>query len=263
LREAREGNRPLLVHVTATSCGYKAAIGSPSGEHETDCEKLERYTIAQPSFADAAARFVPLVLQHAAGTLAGESPAERDAFRRWKVGTVPTLLVSDPWGNEVIRMVGPTPLANAVRVLRAIPEDFAPLRATGEALAREPERLDALLAAATFYQQAGLGPVAERYYERASETPAAKAEAASRRQVVIARGLNRLRMGQAKEAAALFSEEAGRGLDAPQSDAVLFGWAMASFSAGDKKKAREIGQDLARRFPDSPYSKRLAENLAR
>jgi Tfp pilus assembly protein PilF len=180
-----------------------------------------------------------------------------------RIATVPTLLVADPWGNEVIRMVGPTPLQQAVRVLNAIPGDFRPLRAAGEALRQDPARLDALLAAAAFYEGAGLGVVAERYYERASLVSAAKDDTAVRRPLVIARGLNLLRLGKPKDAARLFEDEAGRGLEGPQADVVLFGWAMASLTGGDTAKARKLGDDLSRRFPDSAYAKRLRENLSR
>jgi hypothetical protein len=263
LRTAAETGHPVLVHVTANPCGYKAPIGDPGDVHETDCEKLELLTLSKPAFAEAATRFVPVVASHTARAIFGEGGAGRDLFREWKVATVPTLLVSDPWGNEVIRLVGPTPLDKTVRVLNAIPDDFGPLRAAGEALRADPERLDALRAAAAFYESAGLRPVAERYYERAALSPGAKADAGARRDVVIARGLNLLRMGQSKDAARLFSDEAGHGLDAAQSDVVLFGWAMASLAAGDRAKAGSIAEDLKKRFPASAYTQRLQENLNR
>jgi hypothetical protein len=260
-RRAAQTSRPVLVQVTANPCGYKAPIGEPGDVHETDCERLETDTLSKPDFAAAAARFVPVILNFAART--GESPAERDSLRRWKVGTVPTLLVADPWGNEVIRLVGPTPLENTLRVLRAIPADFKPLRAAGEALRGDPDSLPALLAAASFYETSGLRPVAERYYGRAAETPAARAAAETRRSVVIPRGLNLLQMGQAKEASHVFADEAARGPDGERADAVLFGWAMAEIAAGDRASAQHVADDLAKRFPQSPYAQRLQQNLKR
>jgi len=260
-RRAAETGQPVLVHVTANPCGYRAPIGNPGDVHETDCERLEADTLSKASFADAASRFLPVIVNFAART--GDSPVERDLLRRWKVGTVPTLLVADPWGSEVIRLIGRTPLDNAVRVLRAIPGDFQPLRAAGEALRDDPERLAALLAAAAFYEASGLRPVAERYYARAADTPAAKAGTDPRRGVVIPRGLNLLQIGRAKEAARVFSDEAGRDADGGQADAVLFGWAMAELTAGNRGKAQQVADDLARRFPQSPYAQRLQQNLKR
>lgn len=262
-RTAAETGRPVLVHVTANPCGYKAPIGNPGDVHVTDCEKLELDTLATPAFVEAAARFVPIVANQAARVSGPDGAAGRDLFREWRIATVPTLLIADPWGNEVIRMVGPTPPQQAVRVLNAIPGDFRPLRAAGEALRQDPARLDALLAAAAFYEGAGLGVVAERYYERASLVPAAKEDTAARRPLVIARGLNLLRLGRPKDAAKLFEDEAGRGAEGPQADVVLFGWAMASLAGGDKPKAQKIAADLSRRFPDSAYAKRMQENLSR
>ena len=260
-RRAPETSQPVLVHVTASPCGHKAPIGDPSDVHETDCERFESDTLSKPAFAEAAARFLPVIVNFAART--GDSPLERDLMRRWKFGTIPTLLIADPWGNEVIRLVGPTPLESTLRVLRAIPADFKPLRAAGEALRDDPDRLSALLAAAAFYEASSLRLVAERYYVRAAETSAAKAGTDARRAVALPRGLNLLQMGQAKEASRVFSDEAGRGTDGDKADAVLFGWAMAELTAGDRAKAQSVADDLTRRFPQSPYAQRLQQNLKR
>jgi len=257
-RQAEETGRPLIVHVTSNACGYKAPIGNPGDAHETDCELLQMQTLETAGFTEAASRFVLAVVFH---TSAGGTPSEAELVRRHRIGTIPTLLVTDPWGNEIIRMIGPTPVAKAVRVLHAVPEDFRPLRAAGEALRRDPERLEALLAAAAFYEAAGVRPFAERYYERAALTPAAKADPKARRELVIARGLNLLQMNQPKDAARLFADEAGTGLSLPQSDVILFGWAMADLAAGDKPKAQKLSDDLRRLFPDSAYTKRLQQNL--
>lgn len=260
-RQSRESGRPVLVYLTGSPCGTRAPIGNPGDVHVTDCERLDTATVATSRFAEAAARFEPLLVRLSAGH--SNSAAEEDLLRRWKVGTLPTLLVADPWGNEVIRLVGPTPLDRTVRLLDAIPGDLRALREAGEALASDPESLPALVQAAAFYEKAGLRPVAERYYEQASGSPLARAETAARRSVAIPRGLNLLVMGRARDAARVFSEEAGRGRGGAQEDAVLFGWAMASLSAGDRKKAEELAADLSRRFPESPYAKKLAENLRR
>lgn len=261
-REARETGRPVLAYVTGTPCGTRASIGGNPGDvHETDCERFEMRTVSDPGFVEATGRFVPLLLNLTGGS--SGIPADADLMRRWKIGTIPTLLVADPWGNEILRLVGPTPPERAVRVLRAMPPDLRPLRAAGETLAADPSALTALVAAAGFYEQAGLRPVAERYYESAAGTDAAKADPAARQSVVVPRGLNLLVMGKTKEAARVFSDEAARGLDGPQSDAVLFGWAMAALASGDKPKAAEVHADLAKRFPSSPYTRKLAENLGR
>lgn len=259
-RAARESGRPVLAYLTGTPCGRRAPIGDPGDVHDTDCEKLEMRTIGQAAFVAAAARFEPLILDLSAGR--SRVAAEDDLLRRWRVGTLPTLLVADPWGNEILRLVGPTPLDAAVRVLEAMPADLRSLRAAGEGLAADPGSLPALLAAARFYEK-GLRPVAERYYEAAAGTGTAKSDAAARRSVALSRGLNLLVMGKAKEAAGVYSDEASRGLDTPQSDLVLFGWAMAALASGDRPKAAQLQADMAKRFPDSPYTSRLADNLRR
>ena len=44
--------------------------------------------------------------------------------------------------------------------------------------------------------------------------------------------------------------------------AILFGWAMASLQGGDTARARQIADDMGKRFPDSAYTGRLKQNLA-
>ena len=266
-QKAEEEGRPVLVLFTGDPCGSRAEIGAGEGPaasrtFQTDCELLELDVLSTPEFAAAAARYLPLLFNRAGRTMVGQGPADQDLRRRYEVGTIPTLLLADPWGNEIVRLVGRTPKPKVVQILSAMPEDFAPLRADGEALRKDAKAFTALLGAASFYESARLGPIAELYYERASRTAAASKDGAARRQLVLARGANLLKLGRAKDAVELLSAEAKRERDGPQADAVLFGWALASLASGDLSAARKLSEDLSRRFPDSAYTTRLRERLA-
>jgi hypothetical protein len=276
---AEEGRRPLLVLFTGDPCGEKAGIGyaddavpgpgrqgalsdgSRARTHQTDCELLDTEVISTPQFAAAAERYVPLLFHRGGRVTAGGSGADDDLQRRYRVGTIPTLLLADPWGNEMLRLVGRTPGDKVVQILSAMPAEFAPLRAAGEALRKNPEDLEALRSAAAFYETGRLGPVAERYYERAAGAPAAQRDDAVRADVVLARGLNLLKMGKTREAAEVFEAESKRSPSGPRADAVLFGWAMAALQAGDKARARRIAEDMEKRFPQSAYTGKLRQNL--
>jgi predicted Zn-dependent protease len=43
---------------------------------------------------------------------------------------------------------------------------------------------------------------------------------------------------------------------------VLFGWAMAELTQGNRDKAKALSDQLGRDFPASPYTARLQKNLA-
>jgi hypothetical protein len=276
---AEEGRRPLLILFTGDPCGERAGIGfddnavagprrqgalsdgSRARTHQTDCELLDTEVLSTPEFSAAAERYVPLVFHRGGRVTAGGSGADDDLQRRYRVGTIPTLLFADPWGNEMLRLVGRTPRDRTVQILSAMPAEFAPLRAAGEALRKDPEDLEALRSAAAFYETARLGPVAERYYERAAGAPAAQSDDDARTDVVLARGLNLLKMGKSREAAAVFEAESRRSPSGPRADAVLFGWAMASLQAEDRSRARLIAGDMEKRFPQSAYTGKLRQNL--
>lgn len=280
-RQAEERERPVLVLFTGDPCpkpgtqdpaGGTRAGGRTEGapgrlgdlpEYETDCARLETDVLLKADVVAEAERFLPLVMNRTGRAFSGETPAERDVYRRYEVGTVPTLLITDPWGNEIVRLIGATPKDLALRVLRAVPQDFKALRAAGLALRQDPQSVAALLATASFYAGGGLAPFAERYYVRAAALPDDTLGPAGRAQLTIGHGLNLLKLGQAREAVAVFEAHAKRDPEGPQADGVLFGWAMAALTLGDAKRANTLADELGRRFPDSAYTARLRENLAR
>jgi Tfp pilus assembly protein PilF len=280
-RQAQERERPVLVLFTGDPCPRPGPQG-PAGEtrtggrtegapgrlgelpeYETDCARLETDVLLKADVVAEAGRFLPLVMNRTGHAFSGETPAERDVYRRYEAGTVPTLLVTDPWGNEIVRLIGATPKDLALRVLRAVPQDFKALRAAGLALRQDPQSPAALLAVASFYAGSGLAPFAERYYVRAAALPEDSLDATGRAQLAVGHGLNLLKLGRGKEAAAVFEAQAKRHPEGPQADGVLFGWAMAALTLGDTKQATSLADELGRRFPDSAYTARLRENLAR
>jgi hypothetical protein len=262
-RRAEEERRPVLLLLSGSSCGGTAPIGSPgSGVFHTDCERLEMDVLSQPDVVEATGRYALLLLSAQSRAVDGPSGTEADVARRYRLATLPTLLIADPWGNEIVRLVGYTPKDRVLRILAAMPADFAPLKAAGEALRTDPTSFPALRSAGAFYESVGLGIFAERYYERAAGTTAARENAAARRELALARGLNFLRLGQAKRAAEIFKSESEAGATGPQADAVLFGWAMAELTQGNRDQAKTLSEQLGRDFPASPYTARLQKNLA-
>ena len=273
--EAGERRGPVLILFTSVHCGGRAEAGDAaravaglgSGpvavkqDFHDRCELLEQDVLSHPDVVAAVARFVPLLSDE--GLLPGAKidPQGRNLNRRYQVGTIPTVLFADPWGNEIIRLVVRSPKDAFLQVAKAIPADFTLIEQAGRLLRDDGENPSALVANAAFYQERGLLPVSERLYEQALRTNDVQADAATRSQVVIARGLNLLRMGKSGEAARLFEKTLTEAPDGPSSDALLFGWLTAESQDGHAKQAREIYTRLAQRFPDSPYTARGKQNL--
>jgi hypothetical protein len=268
--QAGETRGPLLILFTGPECGIKSAAGDPvSGggsmlpaqDFQDRCELLEADVLSSPDVVAAAARFVPVQSSEGLLRRARISEADDTLNRRYHVVNIPTVLFADPWGNEIMRLVGRIPKDAVLRILKAIPSDFTPLEAAGRRLKEDAGNAEALVAHATFYQQRGLLAVSERFYELALGTSALTTDVAKRRQVVIARGMNLIFMDKTSEAAKLFETTLSEAPDGPASDALCFGWMMAEIHGKRLKEARRVYAELEKRFPTSPFTAKAKQNL--
>lgn len=257
--QAQEKRQPVLIYFMGNPCGKVHDVGEMDargrvvhGDHRTDCELLEEDVWSKPDVAEALSRFVPV--------MTGDSQ-EVMLNRRYEVATVPTILFTDPWGNEIVRLVRYTPKDRVLQVAKAMPADFAELQEAAVALTKDPLRFDALLAAAAFYEKQSLRPIGERYYEKALQTETARTDPGGRRSAQIARGTNLLFMGKAPEAAAVFEQSRAEAPEGPQSELLLLGLVMSQQQAGRTAEAKRAFEELKRRFPDSPYTKKAEESL--
>lgn len=259
--QASDRRSPVLILFTGPNCGPKARPGSISGggaetrDLRDKCELLEEDVLSKPDVVEAAGRFVPLLSELSLVPRADELSLEN----RYRVVSLPTVLLADPWGNEIIRLVGTVPRDKFLGVLEVMPADFSPLEPTGKRMRADPDDAQALVAAAAFYRQLALLPVSESLYEKAMG--AKGLDAAARRETAIARGTILMQLGRPRNAAKLFEKTLAEAPDGPMSDALLFGWMMAELHAGRIKEARKVQGDLERRFPASPYAAKGRQNL--
>jgi hypothetical protein len=181
---------------------------------------------------------------------------------RYQAVRMPTTVIADPWGNEVFRTSGYIPRAKMIRILEAVPRDYSGLAAAGRTLRDNPTDFGALVAAARFYEGAGLPQVSERLYAQALGAPGTT-DVVARRQAVVSRGLNLMtQLNQAGQAAGLFEKELAAGPDAPGSDALLLGLVNARLVQGQRREAEAAVTRMEQRFPASPYTARAKQNLA-
>jgi tetratricopeptide (TPR) repeat protein len=275
---AEERRAPLLVHFRSDHCertspglaggvsgteARGAVIGAAprSGaardrstrDEASDCDRMEELVWSNREVAEAAARYVPV--------LTGDT-SDRTLTRRYEAATMPTTLLADPWGNEIVRALHFVDAPRLARILRALPADFAPLEPVGRALRERPHDPALLAQAAAFYERARLFEIAERYYERAAAADGARKDHARRRRMALARGTNLLRIGKAAEAARVFRETFEDAPGGAQGDAVLFGWMMAELQQKRLKEAQRPYRELLARFPESRYAARAKENMS-
>jgi hypothetical protein len=257
--DAEEKRRPVLLFFRA-DCGggnrpqNPVEVGGPIEHQEglSDCDLMQQDVWENADVARAAERYVPVVVDG----------GDRTLQVRYQAVRMPTTLVTDPWGTELLRTSGYIPRDKVLRILEALPRDFAPVAAAGLALKSHPADLAASVTAAHFYETAGVPQVAERLYARALAGPR-PAEATEWRQAVIARGLNMMvRLGSSTDAATLFEKELAEAPHAAGADALLLGIVNARLQDGRRKEAEAAYHRLAQEFPASPYAARAKENLA-
>jgi hypothetical protein len=260
--EAEEQRRPVLLFF-ASDCGGGStgnqpvnpiAAGGPIEHQEglSACERMQQDVWEDAGIVGAAQRFLPVLVDG----------GDRTLQVRYQAVRMPTMVVTDPWGNEVFRTSGYVPRDKVSQILGAIPADFAPLAAAGRALKASPSDFRALVAAAQFYEGAGLPQVSDRLYASALAAPGST-DVVARRQAVISRGLNLMaHLGRADEAAALFDKELAAAPDGPGSDALLLGLVNARLSQGHRKEAEAAVKQMEGKFPASPYTARAKQNLA-
>lgn len=268
LAKAATEGRPLLLQFRDPLCeatrdsggqavgraGGRPAHGSViRGDILSPCARMEEDVWGHAETARAAARFVSVLVPEG---------STRDVHRRYEVGTLPTALVADPWGNEIVRMINYVERERFVRILDAMPASFGPVSAPAQALARDPEDAAARFALGRFYEQAGLREVAEKYYEKAALLPKGRA-LHLRRDLALARGLNLLRLGQAARAGEIFHDELAAGPAAADDDVLLLGVTLSLVQQKKGREARAAVEDMEKRFPKSPYTAKAREAVDR
>jgi hypothetical protein len=258
LQTARERLLPMLLDFREGDCGHESLPGEKDALGRAvhtaplnDCGRMEDEVWSRADVKAELERFVRVRPEESV----------HDLRRRYQVRVFPTLLITDPWGNEIVRAVHFTPHAKMLPILKAIPADFAPLAAHGEALARDGEDVAALVGAARFYEGVRLGVVSDRYYERALATAALKGDVSRRHDLAIARAANLLKLDRPGEAAKVFETALEEAPSSPRAELLLLGQVMAAVQGGQRKPAERAYEKLRERFPGSAATARAAEHL--
>lgn len=259
LASAEEQRRPLLFFFRY-DCGGGNRPQDPVAaegpiEHQeglSSCDLMQHDVWEHESVIAAAGRFSPVVVDGGDQTLQV----------RYQVVRTPTTLVTDPWGNEILRVSGYYERARMLRLLGAVPTDFAALAKSGQALQADASDFGALAGAAAFYQEQRLPQVVERLYGLALNTSRSAIPVQTWRQAVIARGLNLITgLNDPGTAANVFMAEWTAGPADAGSDALLLGVVNARLTQGKRSEAEAAVRILEEKHPGSPYTARARQNL--
>jgi len=256
---SEEQRRPLLFFFRQ-DCGggnrpqNPIEVGGPIEHQEglSSCDLMQQDVWESEAVVAAAERFTPIVVDG----------GDQSLQVRYQVVRTPTTLVTDPWGNEVLRVSGYYERSKVLRLLGAVPTDFSALAPSGKALRAKGNDFAALTGAAAFYQEQRLPQVVGRLYAAALNGPRSAVPLQTWRQAVIARGLNLLAaMNNAGAAAAVFESELAAGPSDAGSDALLLGVVNARLQQGKRPEAEAAARTLEQKHPGSPYTARARQVL--
>ena len=256
---SEEQRRPLLLFFRE-DCGggnrpqNPIEVGGPIEHQEglSSCDLMQQDVWETEAVTAAAERFTPIVVDG----------GDRTLQVRYQVVRAPTTLVTDPWGNEILRVSGYYERAKVLRLLGAVPSDFSSLAPAGPALRANGHDFGALTSAAAFYQEQRLPQVVERLYSLALNGSRSAVPLQTWRQAVIARGLNLLAgLDNAEAAAGVFQQEWAAGPGEAGSDALLLGVVNARLQQGKRAEAEAAVRTLEEKHPGSPYTARARQVL--
>ena len=222
---AKQSGRPIVVDFWADWC--------------EPCKVMEERLWKTPDGRSLASKFIFVRLDFDKAT---------PAVRKYHVVSVPTVVITDPWGNQLSRVSGFSGPAPYIRSMKSIPANLKPLDAVNDVLSKDGKNVDALRSAARFYYEAGAYEVSNSFYDRASGHARTSAD---RAEMMVSMGWNHLKLKDYISAEAVF-QECLQNKELVSRDVALFGMVVSTLGQKKKKEAEKALQDLISLYPDSP-----------
>ncbi len=228
---AKKTGKPMLIDFVADWC--------------KPCLEMERTFWPKPQVLELAKKFVAVSL---------DFDRRGPEISRYRVGSIPAVVVTDPWGNLLSSRFGYSPrLADPlIELMQAVPTDFSPINEWNALLEREKDNPVALVGVADFYGQHGIIELSNSYLKRALKAREMKTDLSARGKILIAMGINYLKIKDYDEARKTFESYLKESPNGDQGDTALLGILTAQLN---KKKFSEAEKTLAQlkaSYPNSP-----------
>ena len=171
---------------------------------------------------------------------------------KYGVMASPTVIFTDPWGNEMSRYTGFVSVDALVPVMEAFPADFSQMVEWRAVLDKDSNNYEALNGMASFYLNLKAWELSNQYYNKALKTENVQEEQELKEGIMLVIGLNELRMKDYKKAQKAF-ESCIEGIEqGKESDKAMLGMIIAQLGQGKISNAKRTLAGLKSQFPDSP-----------
>ncbi|HYV86582.1 MAG TPA: thioredoxin family protein [Patescibacteria group bacterium] len=238
MKAAVKDRRPILIDFWATWCG--------------PCKQMEAELWSRPDVAPLLEKFVCLKVD------IDQQPGMAIRFR---AESVPTLVLSDPWGLELARREGYGSPDGYLALLRAMPGDFSKAAEWHERLAANPKDAEALRQMGLAYHRMKLFEASSEYLQKVVGSNDARAKPDMMAEALTVIGWNSVKLGDYKRAKKSFERCLKEIPTHPALPVTLYGLFAVHLAEGDRQQAEPLLQRLESCCPDSEMTRLARQDL--
>ena len=173
-------------------------------------------------------------------------------FTNYNVWVYPTVIYTDPWGNEVSRASGIVSAAALIPLMEVFPTDYSAVFNWNGVLEEDEKNFEALKGMAEFYLELGAWEKSNTFFESALKTRPARESEETRESIMLVIGLNELRMREYMVAQKTFDTCLELIRDGIERDKILLGLILAQLGQDKIGAAEKYLKKLKSQHPDSP-----------